>query len=720
MQVDKWRHNFIKGFVKILLLLTFLLQTFSCTAGVNSDGRALLSFKWSIYSDPYLSLSDWNEWDPTPCNWSGISCLKLDSDKNPRVVSLQLPHKGLAGSIPKELGNLTYLRNIDLQNNQLIGMLHQELFDALFLRNIILSGNQLSGIIPAEVGNLTDLLYLNLGNNHLVGSIPDTVTNCASLVSLVLKENAFTGSIPYGMGSNLTLLQQLDLSSNRLTGSIPADLGDLSHLQGTLNLSYNHLSGLIPATLGKVPLNVSLDLQQNDLRGPIPQTGRFAIQGPSAFLGNSGLCGFPLKVECPSFPSEPWNLSPGLAATGSPGATVVIQGYESKSLGIKQTVAIAVGDVFGIAVISLSFIYCYMRHTFRKAKKNARTFSERNSFRYYGSSPREGPEGNSIATDPADLVRFSKDFNFELDDLLKASAYVLGKCGSGVVYKAILEGGTTVAVRSLGIEGVQYHKEIGNQLQIMGQVFHPNVVRLRAYFWSVQEKLLVYDFKSGGNLLAALQACRTAKGPLPWATRLNIAKGAARGLAYLHDCGFGKYVHGDIKPSKILLDENMEACIADFNLGKLQSLCDVVCDGMLVPGSRTCSNIRETAIDELQLFRSSPYQPPDASKNLRPTQKWDVYAFGVILLELLTGRSLPAKLAASESDLVTWVHTSSQGSKSFSKVLDPLLLERMHVQHEMLEVLQIALSCVAIAPEQRPRMKHIAESLGKIGCSSSK
>ncbi|KAJ7565163.1 hypothetical protein O6H91_02G050600 [Diphasiastrum complanatum] len=691
MQVAKGRHN-LKGLFNILLPTLFLLQTLSHASGLNSDGFALLSFKWSIYSDPHLSLSDWNDRDQTPCNWSGILCLKLGAYEDPRVVSLQLPQMGLAGSIPKQLGQLTYLRTIDLQNNQLIGTLHREIFDGLSLRNILLSENQLSGIIPPEVGNLKDLEYLNLGNNRLVGSIPDPITNCTSL---------------------------LDLSSNRLNGSIPADLGDLSNLQGTMNLSDNCLSGPIPASLGKLPLNVSLDLQQNALYGPIPQTGALSNQGPTAFLGNPGLCGFPLKVDCPSLPSEPQDLPPsGIAATEPPGTK------QSKSFNTKQIVAIAVGDVFGIAIICLTFIYCYRRHALRKAKKNARTCLEKASYKYDGSSLREGSERESGTTEHGDLVHFSKDFKFELDDLLQASAYVLGKSGPGVVYRAVLEGGTTVAVRSLGIEGDQHHKEVDNEILLMGRVRHPNVVRLRAYFWSVQEKLLVYDFKAGGNLATALRGCRNAKGPMQWATRLNIAKGAAQGLAYLHDCGSRKYAHGGLKPSKILLDENMEACIADFNVVKLRSLCSVSsagCHGLLVPGSRAYSNITEITMDTIHLFRSSPYQPPEAAEDPIPTQKWDVYAFGVILLELLTGKSLPVKLASSELDLVAWVHTSSQGSTSFSKVLDPsLLLERMHVQHEMLEVLQIALSCVAISPEQRPRMKQVAESLENIGCSSSK
>ncbi|KAL0424704.1 UNVERIFIED_CONTAM: Receptor protein kinase-like protein ZAR1 [Sesamum radiatum] len=604
-------------------------------SSLNDEGTALLSFKQSIKEDPEGSLTNWNYSDETPCSWNGITC------KDQRVVSVSIPKKKLSGFLSSSLGSLSELRHVNLRNNKLFGGLPSELFKPQGLQSLVLYGNFFSGTLPFEVGSLQYLQTLDLSQNFFNGSLPASLLQCKRLRSLELSHNNFSGSLPNGFGKNLVLLEKLDLSFNVFGGPIPGDLGYLSNLQGTVDLSHNMFNGSIPASLGNLPEKVYIDLTYNKLSGPIPQSGALINRGPTAFIGNPGLCGPPLKNLCSSdseasspssFPYLPSNYPP---QGGGKRKDENAYGFEKGGKGRKECL-------------------CFR-------KDESETLSEN--------------------VEQYDLVPLDAQVAFDLDELLKASAFVLGKSGIGIVYKVVLEDGLTLAVRRLGEGGSQRFKEFQTEVEAIGKLRHPNIVTLRAYYWSVDEKLLIYDFIPNGNLATAIHGKPglVAFTPLSWSVRLKIMKGVAKGLVYLHEYSPKKYVHGDLKPSNILLGHNMEPKISDFGLGRLANIAG---------GSPTLQSSR--------MVSEKPQRGPQSSS-------------ASDVATLASASSFSSYYHAPES-----LKLCIEEKKPVSDVLDPNLAQDADKEEEMIAVLKIAMACTNISPEKRPSMRHVSDALERL------
>ncbi|KAF9603370.1 hypothetical protein IFM89_035615 [Coptis chinensis] len=709
----------------LLYFLIFLqLQNPTSTSALSSDGLSLLALKSAVDTSPEASaaFSNWNEDDPNPCTWSGVSCMNLTGFTDPRVVGVAVSGKNLRGYIPSELGTLIFLRRLNLHGNNFYGSIPVQLFNASSLHSIFLYNNNLSGSLPPSICHLPRLQNLDLSKNSLSGSLSSDLEKCKQLQRLNLAGNKFSSEIPSGIWSTLDNLVQLDLSSNQLSGSIPNDLGELKSLSGTLNLSFNHLSGEIPKSLGNLPVTVSFDLRNNNLTGEIPQTGAFANQGPTAFLNNPSLCGFPIQKSCQN---SPQSSSTGGGSTGA--------GRETKNGGSKKglkpglIILISVADAVGVAFIGIVIVYIYWKKKGNEScsctgkTKLGGNGVKRCSFCFctngFPGNESENESEKGGGNGGGNLVAIDKGFSFELDELLRASAYVLGKSGLGIVYKVVLGNGIPVAVRRLGEGGEQRYKEFTAEIQAIGRVKHPNVVKLRAYYWAPDEKLLISDFISNGNLASALRG-RTGQptSSLSWSARLRIAKGTAHGLAYLHECSPRKFVHGDVKPSNILLDNDFQPYISDFGLNRLISITgnDPSSSGGFIGAALPY-------IKSVQPERTNNYKAPEARiTGSKPTQKWDVYSFGVVLLELLTGKSPefspPTTSTSTEMpDLARWVRTGFEEEKPLSDMVDPMLFQEVHAKKEVLAVFHLALACTEIDPEVRPRMKNVFENLDRVG-----
>ncbi|KAH8500722.1 hypothetical protein H0E87_015809 [Populus deltoides] len=676
------------------LLVLVLFNSYSLVSSLNSEGYALLSFKQSINEDPEGSLSNWNSSDDNPCSWNGVTCKDL------KVMSLSIPKKKLYGFLPSALGSLSDLRHINLRNNRFFGPLPAELFQAQGLQSLVLYGNSFSGSLPNQIGKLKYLQTLDLSQNFFNGSIPTSIVQCRRHRVLDLSQNNFTGSLPVGFGTGLVSLEKLDLSFNKFNGSIPSDMGNLSSLQGTADLSHNLFTGSIPASLGNLPEKVYFDLTYNNLSGPIPQNGALMNRGPTAFIGNPDNSG--RKSE------------------------------KGRGLSKSAVVAIIVSDVIGICLVGLLFSYCYSRACPRRKDKDENDNGfEKGGKRRKGCLRFRKDESETLSenVEQCDLVPLDAQVAFDLDELLKASAFVLGKGGIGIAYKVVLEDGYTLAVRRLGEGGSQRFKEFQTEVEAIGKLRHPNVVTLRAYYWSVEEKLLIYDYIPNGSLDTALHGKpgMVSFTPLSWSVRLKIIKGIARGLVYLHEFSTKKYVHGDLKPSNVLLGQNMEPHISDFGLGRL---------AIIAGGSPTRESNRSTLekpqerqqkgepSSEVATVSStnlvSYYQAPEALKVLKPSQKWDVYSCGVILLEMITGRSPVVCVGTSEMDLVHWIQLCIEEQKPLVDVLDPYLAPDVDKEEEeIVAVLKIAMACVHSNPERRPTMRHVSDVINRLVISSA-
>ncbi|KAJ0473546.1 putative protein kinase RLK-Pelle-LRR-III family [Helianthus annuus] len=294
------------------------------------------------------------------------------------------------------------------------------------------------------------------------------------------------------------------------------------------------------------------------------------------------------------------------------------------------------------------------------------------------------------------LVFFKKNNElgkFDLDDLLRASAEVLGKGTFGTAYKAVLETGFAVVVKRLK-DVTMGDKEFREKIEGVGAMDHENLVPLRAYYCNGEEKLLVYDYMPMGSLSALLHGNRGAgRTPLNWETRSSIALGAARGMVYLHAQG-STVSHGNIKSSNILLTSSYESRVSDFGLAQL------------VGPSAT-----PTRVDG--------YRAPEVTDARKVSQKADVYSFGVLLLELLTGKAPTHALLNEEGvDLPRWVQSVVREEWT-SEVFDLELLRYQNVEDHMVQLLQLAIDCCAQYPDKRPNMvdvaNHIAELCGSTG-----
>jgi hypothetical protein len=517
--------------IPILLLLPLLLLAPPAAVALTADGLALLAFKAAVTDDPWSVLSKWSESDADPCRWPGVTCANISSQ--PRVVGVAVAGKNVSGYIPSELGSLLFLRRLNLHDNRLTGAIPAALSNASSLHSLFLYNNALTGKLPVALCDLPRLQNLDVSRNSLSGELPLDMRNCRSLQRLILAKNTFSGEVPAGIWPEMSNLQQLDLSSNDFNGSIPPDLGQLPKLSGTLNVSHNQFSGIVPPELGRLPATVTLDLRFNNLSGAIPQTGSLASQGPTAFLNNPSLCGFPLQVACHAVP--PPTQSPPPQNTSPSTASSVSQDGQHHPIKTSLIALIAVADAAGVALVGIILVYVYWKLKDRREGRRGRAIAQddddddrnkalcgciwgrrgRGGTGYSDGSSDDNEEGGDSKYNGNDgeLVAIDRGFRMELDELLRSSAYVLGKGGKGIVYKVVVGNGSTpVAVRRLGGGGggAERCKEFRAEARAMGRVRHPNVVRLRAYYWSHDEKLVVTDFVGNGNLATALRGKHTS------------------------------------------------------------------------------------------------------------------------------------------------------------------------------------------------------------------
>ncbi|KAK9041241.1 hypothetical protein V6N11_016351 [Hibiscus sabdariffa] len=538
-----------------------------------------------------------------------------------------------------------------------------------------LPGMGLSGQLPAGIGNLTQLQTLSLRFNALSGSIPPDFSKLTSLRNLYLQGNLFSGEIPAVLYSLQNLIR-LNLASNNFSGPIPSSVNNLTRL-GTLYLENNRLSGPIPDI--NLPSLVQFNVSFNQLTGSIPRL--LSGKPQSAFLGNS-LCGRPL-VACNGTESSDSKLSGGAIA------------------------GIVIGCLLGVLLI-LIILICLCR---RKSGKKMEETRERDvapakqaeidipGDKATGESDNRSSGLSAVVKKDAkssgtkNLVFFGKASRvFDLEDLLRASAEVLGKGTFGTAYKATLDMGVVVAVKRLKDVTVS-EKEFKEKMDVVGAMDHQNLVPLRAYYFSADEKLLVYDYMPMGSLSSLLHGNRGAgRTPLNWDTRSSIALGAARGIAYLHSKGPG-VSHGNVKSSNILLTTSYEARVSDFGLAQLA-------------GPTSTPN------------RVDGYRAPEVTDARKVSQKADVYSFGILLLELLTGKAPTHALLNEEGiDLPRWVQSIVREEWT-AEVFDLELLRYQNVEEDMVQLLQLAINCTAQYPDKRPSMAEVTNQIEEL-CRSN-
>nr|XP_010933053.1 LRR receptor-like serine/threonine-protein kinase FEI 1 [Elaeis guineensis]XP_010933054.1 LRR receptor-like serine/threonine-protein kinase FEI 1 [Elaeis guineensis]XP_019709322.1 LRR receptor-like serine/threonine-protein kinase FEI 1 [Elaeis guineensis] len=502
------------------------------------------------------------------------------------------------------------------------------------------------------------VIYLSLAYHKLIGSISPEISKLSYLKRLALHGNSLYGTMPPELG-NCTQLQFLYLQGNYLSGFIPSEFGNLLELE-TLDISSNTLSGSIPPSLDKLTKLKSFNVSMNFLTGVIPSDGALIKFAETSFVGNRGLCGKQIGVICkdevppPSIDSQP-------PTSGNKG------GKKNST----RIVISAVATVCALLFVALMCFWgCFLYKKFGKGDVRGLAV--------------DVSGGASIVMFHGDLPYSSKDILRKLETLNDEN--IIGSGGFGTVYKLAMDDGNVFALKRIMKTNEGLDRFFDRELEILGSIKHRYLVNLRGYCNSPSSKLLIYDYLPGGSLDEVLHE-RSEQ--LDWDARLNIIMGAAKGLAYLHhDCS-PRIIHRDIKSSNILLDGNLEARVSDFGLAKL--LED-----------------EESHITTI-VAGTFGYLAPEYMQSGRATEKTDVYSFGVLVLEVLSGkRPTDSSFIEKGLNIVGWLNFLVLENRQ-REIIDP---HCEGVQIESLNaLLSVAIQCVSSAPEERPTMHRVVQIL---------
>ncbi|KAJ4896957.1 Somatic embryogenesis receptor kinase 4 [Raphanus sativus] len=494
------------------------------------------------------------------------------------------------------------------------------------------------------------VVRVDLGNAKLSGQLVPELGQLPYLQYLELYSNNITGEIPTELG-DLRELVSLDLYQNKLSGPIPSSLGKLDKLR-FLRLNNNNLSGEIPLSLTAVSLQV-LDVSNNQLNGDIPVNGSFSLFTPISFANNN-------LRQPPASPPPPVSTPPP-----SPPA--------SRS---RMTVAVAGGVAAGAAVL-----FAFPAIAF------AWWIRSRQHDRFFDVPAEENPE-----------VHFGQLRRFSLRELLVATdnfsnKNVLGRGGFGKVYKGRLADGSLVAVKRLKEERTQGGElQFQTEVEMISMAVHRNLLRLRGFCMTPTERLLVYPYMANGSVASCLRERLEGNPVLDWPKRKHVALGAARGLAYLHDQCEQKIIHRDVKAANILLDEEFEAVVGDFGLAKLMNYND----------SHVTTAVRGTI----------GHIAPEYLSTGKSSEKTDVFGYGVMLLELITGqKAFDLARLANDDDimLLDWVKEVLK-EKKFESIVD-VELEGKYVEKEVEQLIKMALLCTQSSSLERPKMSEVVRML---------
>ncbi|KAJ3708313.1 hypothetical protein LUZ61_012018 [Rhynchospora tenuis] len=581
----------------------------------------------------------------------------------------------LIGSIPSSIGNLNQISVIFLENNALTGMLPISMFNMKTLsRGLYLSNNFLSGSIPKEIGILVNLALLSLSTNNLSGVLPEELGNCQLLTILELDGNSFEGSIPSFL-SKLKGLEFLNLSSNNFSGAIPQELGLLNELQ-ELYLAENNLSGLIPIVIENLTHLYKLDISYNNIEGSVPVKGVFNNASGLLLVGNKGLCG-------------------GISELHLPKCSIQLDRKNSPML-LKLAIPI-VSTIFFLAIIFLAFLIL-------KWKSKITRKSSTNSLL----------KGRLLKVSYSDLAEATGAF---------AASNLIGAGKYSRVYKGILllkeeensnQQAYTVAVKVFDLQQLGSSKSFMAECEAIRLIRHRNLIRHITCCSTIDYrgqdfKALVLDYIPNGNLHRWLHLEKDNHeplSPLSLTQRLNIAIDIADALDYLHHNCQPSVIHCDLKPSNILLREDLSACVGDFGLAKL------------LPDPITKSLVESES--SIGIRGSIGYVPPEYGEGGPASTTGDVYSFGVLLLEMFTGRNPTEYMFNDGLTLHNFVQMAYP--ERVMDIVDPNLFT-VNVMEDnafnkmcecLVSITNVGLTCSKQSPVERMSMEHAAIQLCKI------
>ncbi|XP_042408323.1 receptor-like protein kinase HSL1 [Zingiber officinale] len=634
----------------------------------------------------------------------------------PKLYDIRLFGNQFTGVLPSELGKHSKLRNFEVSDNRMSGSLPEGLcakgalnsvvvFNNNFsgeltvfladechtLSNIQLYNNSFSSMFPLKIWstavNLTTVL---IHHNLLSGTLPDTLPR--SLRRLEIQDNLFSGKIPSSTPelrvlkvsnnkfsgeiptvlTGMSRLLNLLLDGNQISGSIPAGISALKSLT-ELNLKNNHLSGNIPPEIGLMPELKIIDLSWNMLSGPIPpEMGNLKLN--SLNLSHNQLSGeIPLQLQNQAY-EQSFSANPDLCSSKSI-VNIKLCAHRTASIDNKSSQRLirrflVLGGFMVLMVIVIGILMCRW-------------------------------QPDVIHQQPWKLTSFQKVDFTEADIIGKLTVdNLIGKGGSGEVYRIDISNHTsmTVAVKKIWNTGKtdwKMEKAFEAEVKILGEIRHANIVKLLCCISNADSKLLVYEYMENGSLDQWLHQQRVRPDsehnePLNWPKRLGIAIDAAKGLCYMHHQCTAPVIHRDVKSSNILLDSECRAKIADFGLARM----------LLKAGEPESASA---------MGGTFGYMAPECGYSRKITNKVDIYSFGVVLLELTTGRE--ALDGDEHENLAGWAARHQRENGSVMELIDKDLSEDVDYLDDIATVLSLGIECTSRNPVFRPSMKDVLHNL---------
>ncbi|PIA45943.1 hypothetical protein AQUCO_01600294v1 [Aquilegia coerulea] len=574
----------------------------------------------------------------------------------------------LSGSIPDSLSNLFQLRRLLLFDNHLTGTIPPSLGQCINLEILDLSHNRISGMIPSEVAGLSSLkLYLNLSNNFLEGSIPFELSKMDMILAIDFSSNNLSGAIPAQLGSCIAL-ESLNLSRNLLHGHFPVPIGKLPYLQ-ELDISSNQLTGDILQFLQVSATLKNLKISFNNFSGTIPKDGIFKSITVYSLQGNPGLCG---------------------SLSGMP---------PCKKKKILRSIIMPVL----IMLIGTPIVCCFgYPLVFRaRTRQKSAIFVE------------------DVSDDEEQATTRSKYPRISYQQLVEATggfnnSSLIGSGSFGHVYKGVLQDNTRIAVKVLNLKMGGETGSFKRECQVLRRIRHRNLIRIITACSRPDFKALVLPLMSNGSLESHIYPATGSSQSLNLLQLVSICTDIAEGVAYLHHHAPMQVVHCDLKPSNILLDKDMTALVTDFGIAKLVKGGDG--QGCEDPADLHLFSISST---EGLLCGSIGYIAPEYGLGRHASTEGDVYSFGVLLLEFITGKRPTDILFQEGSNLAEWVKSlypnklepiAQQALLRFPPPGTPVYTKIF--QDVIYEMIELGLMCTQRSPSMRPSMLDVAHEMG--------
>jgi Leucine-rich repeat (LRR) protein len=530
-----------------------------------------------------------------------------------------------------------------------------------------LAGNQINGTIPESIGQLVNLVSLDLSRNYIYGEIPSSLSNLHNLKQLLLSHNFLTGSIPPDL-SGLRFLEVLDLSSNSLSGQIPGNLVNLHNLS-TVLLNNNKLSGKIPNGFAGLPALTFFNVSFNNLSGPLPSNA--TTISCSTVIGNPNL----QSCHVYSFSGsqgQDWNSPDSNGSNPSSPSTQSNNGFSSIEIASITSATAIVSVLLALIVLFIYTRKCAPRRNEaasrrRRGRREVIIFSE---------------IGVPITFES--VVRATGSFN---------ASNCIGSGGFGATYKAEISPGVLVAIKRLSVGRFNGLQQFHAEIKTLGRLRHPNLVTLIGYHLSESEMFLIYNYLPGGNLERFIQ--ERSKRIADWRILHKIALDVARALAYLHDGCVPRILHRDVKPSNILLDNELNAYLSDFGLARLLGNSE----------THATTGVAGTF----------GYVAPEYAMTCRVSDKADVYSYGVVLMELISDKkALDPSFSpyGNGFNIVQWACMLLRKGRAKEFFVEGLWDVGPH--DDMVEVLHLAVMCTVDSLSIRPTMKQVVQRLKQL------